>query len=63
MDKETEKPKIDFQKFKDMTDEIKLRLTSLQNDLNTLKTEFKPFVPVATDIYSSLRSRDKFKKT
>ena len=63
MDKETEKPKIDFQKFKDMTDEIKLRLTSIQNDLNTLQTEFKPFVPVATDIYSSLRSRDKFKKT
>ena len=63
MDVKTEKPKIDFQKFKDMTDEIKLRLTSLQNDLNTLKTEFKPFVPVATDIYSSLRSRDKFKKT
>ena len=63
MDKETEKPKIDFQKFRDMTDEIKLRLTSIQNDLNTLQTEFKPFVPVATDIYSSLRSRDKFKKT
>ena len=63
MDVKTEKPKIDFQKFKDMTDEIKLRLTSIQNDLNTLKTEFKPFVPVATDIYSSLRSRDKFKKT
>ena len=63
MDVKTEKPKIDFQKFKDMTDEIKLRLTSIQNDLNTLQTEFKPFVPVATDIYSSLRSRDKFKKT
>ena len=63
MDKETEKPKIDFQKFKDMTDEIKLRLTSLQNDLNTLKTEFKPFIPVATDIYSSLKDRHKSKNT
>ena len=59
MDKETEKPKIDFQKFKDMADEIKLRLTSIQNDLNTLQTEFKPFAPVATDIYKT----HKFKNT
>ena len=63
MDKETEKPKIDFQKFKDMTDEIKLKLTNLQNDLNTLKTEFKPFVPVATDIYKIHKSDNKSKNT
>ena len=36
-------------------DELKVKMNNLTNKFNQLKLQINPFVPVATDIYSSLK--------
>ena len=49
---------VNFEKLKNMTEAIKSRINSLQNDLKTLQQEFKPFIPVATDIYKQIHVKN-----
>ena len=36
-------------------DELKVKMNNLTNEFNQLKLQINPFVPVATDIYFSLK--------
>ena len=47
--------KIDFEKLKNITYELHERINNLQNELKVIKEQFKPFTPISTSIYSSLK--------
>lgn len=49
--------KIDFEKLKNITYELHERINNLQNELKVIKEQFKPFTPISTSIYSSLKKR------
>ena len=50
--------KIDFEKLKNITYELHERINNLQNELKVIKEQFKPFTPISTSIYSSLKKKN-----
>ena len=50
--------KIDFEKLKNITYELHERINNLQNELKVIKEQFKPFTPISTSIYKSIRNRN-----
>ena len=50
--------KIDFEKLKNITYELHERINNLQNELNVIKEQFKPFTPISTSIYKSIHNRN-----